>query len=63
MSNKKDAVREFATCLYSGYEVDSRGPLGCIMNAIRKLDPKAARQIGQLGTDGFYLKRYGDEDA
>lgn len=30
----------FAMHIYSGYKIDSRGPSGCIFDAIQRLDPK-----------------------
>lgn len=51
-----------AMWLYQGYRVDSRGPVGCLIEAIEKLEPETARKIrdGEAGDD--WDKVYERED-
>ena len=35
----------FALAIYPGYKVESRGPTGCILDALCILDPEAAAKI------------------
>jgi hypothetical protein len=35
----------FALAIYPNYRVDSRGPRGCLLDALDVLDPKAAAKL------------------
>lgn len=49
----------FAMAIYSGYAVKTRGPSGCILDALEVLDPKAAAKI----RDGVDPSDLLDEDV
>lgn len=59
------AVQHLATImhLYSGFQVEKRGPVGLLINAIEKLEPEAARKIksGEAGEDWELLIDKEDE--
>jgi len=59
-----DAVHELclALHLYTGHNLDGRGPLGCVMNAIKALRPDVYEAFAELGFDGTYAKFFGEED-
>lgn len=56
----KEAARRLLTAfyLYSGYRLDSRGPSGCIMDALKLLHPKAHKMMADGEDAADVLKRF-----
>jgi len=62
------AVQELVTALYlyPNYRVDSRGPRGCLLRAIRELDPQIHQELINSSADEVFQKHYAEtapEDA
>jgi len=54
----------FALYIYPNYRVDARGPLGCIMDALRAIAPEVAAEICESSPDEVHQRRWPDlEDA
>ena len=58
------AVEKLVTALhlYNGYKIDSRGPYGCLLDAIEELDPEAAKMLKEGRLDELWQARYADAD-
>lgn len=48
----------FALHIYRGYKVDSRGPAGCIMEALDRIAPGISASIRKIGEDATYEVRW-----
>jgi hypothetical protein len=59
-----DAVEKLVTALYlyPDCRLDSRGPYGCVLDAIEALDPEAAAMCKEWRTDELYEARYAEKD-
>jgi hypothetical protein len=54
----------FALRIYPNYRLDSRGPYGCVMDAVRRLMPEAATLLREAGADVAHARLFPDpEDA
>jgi hypothetical protein len=58
----KDAAECLVRCLYlyGGYNVNSRGPLGCIMDALEIIAPDVADDIKKNDAHAVYQLRWGE---
>lgn len=58
-----DAAERLVRCLhlYGGYNVNSRGPLGCIMDALAIIAPDIHDDITKTDADAVYALRWGDK--
>lgn len=52
----------FALHIYPGYRVDSRGPTGCIMDALEAIAPEIAAEIREHGADEVYRRRWSEDE-
>lgn len=52
----------FALHIYGGYNINSRGPGGCLFDAIKAVAPSIAQDLSELGADATYAKHW-DEDG
>lgn len=50
----------FALQIYGGYIINSRGPLGCIMDALDAIAPEVAEEIREHEADEVYERRWGE---
>lgn len=51
----------FALHIYGGYTINSRGPLGCIMDALDAIAPEVAAEIRESDdADEVYESRWGE---
>ena len=50
----------FALHIYGGYTVSSRGPSGCIMDALDEIAPEVAAEIRATDADEVYRKRWAE---
>lgn len=59
-----DVAEKLVRCmyLYGGYSVSSRGPSGCILDALDAIAPDIAKQIREDGADAVYAKHWGDRE-
>lgn len=51
----------FAMHIYRGYKIDSRGPSGCLMDVIRRLDPETYQKMVDGAEPGELMEREDDE--
>lgn len=47
-----------ALWIYAGHKIDSRGPLGCIMDALRAIAPEVAAEICATDAWAVYKRRW-----
>lgn len=52
----------FALHIYGGYTITSRGPLGCIMDALEAIAPEVAAEIREHDADEVYKRRWSEDD-
>ena len=59
-----DVAEKLVRCmyLYGGYNVNSRGPSGCIMDALDAIAPDIAKQVRDDGVDAVYQKHWSDDE-
>lgn len=50
----------FMLHIYGGYTVNSRGPAGCIMDALRAIAPDIADDVAKNGADAVYDVRWAE---
>ncbi len=50
----------FALHIYPGYRVDSRGPTGCIMDALDAIAPEVAAEVREGSACAVHDRRWGD---
>jgi hypothetical protein len=55
------AVKDIVTALCPNYRVDSRGPYGCLLDALRKLSPEVAQEVVDQGAHETFQKRFADK--
>jgi len=57
-----DVAEKLVRCvyLYGGYDVNSRGPQGCILDALEAIAPDIAKQVREDGWDDVYRKHWSD---
>lgn len=60
--DRNDAAERlvFALHIYGGYTINSRGPLGCIMDALRAIAPEVAAEIRASDADAVYKRRWSE---
>jgi len=56
------AARKLITALYlyPGHRVDSRGPAGCIVDALEEIAPEVAAELREGDAREVYQRRWGD---
>lgn len=56
------AARKLVTALYlyPGHRVDSRGPAGCIMDALDEIAPEIAAEVRVLDAAEVFLRRWSE---
>lgn len=61
--NLQEAVRSLLTMmyLYKGYDINNRGPRGCVFDAIKALDPTVGEYLEEHDWDATY-KRFCPSD-
>lgn len=52
----------FALHIYAGYKINSRGPLGCIMDAREAIAPEVAAEVREHDADEVYRRRWEEND-
>ncbi len=52
-----------ALWLYPHYRLDSRGPLGCIVDALKEIAPDVAAELGEHDASDVYAKHWPDEET
>lgn len=59
-----DAAERLVRCLYlyGGYNVNSRGPIGCIMDALAIIAPDVHDDITKTDATAVYRLRWGDRE-
>lgn len=57
-----DAAEALVRCLYlyGGYTVNSRGPAGCIIDALKIVAPDVADDVEKNGADAVYRLRWSE---
>jgi hypothetical protein len=60
----RDAVGDllFALRIYPNYRLDSRGPYGCVMDAVQRLMPEAATLLRDVGVDVAHARLFPDPE-
>jgi len=53
----------FALHVYSGYRIDSRGPLGCILDALEAIAPEVAAEVRAGSACAVHDRRWPDFDS
>lgn len=63
--NAQEAVRSLLTMmyLYKGYETHSRGPQGCVYDAIKTLDPAVGEYLQEHDWDATYKRFYPSDNG
>jgi hypothetical protein len=62
--SEDDAVEALVRCLYlyPNYKVDSRGPIGCIYDALDEMAPEIKAMICEKGADAVYQEFWSEDD-